>query len=399
MSGSGSPEVSREIIEDAMAWRRHLHRHPELAYQERQTADFIATKLYDFGLKVHRGLGGTGVVGTLSAGQSRRTITIRADMDALPIHEQTGAAHASCNFGVMHACGHDGHVTMALAAARVCSGLADLDGTVHFVFQPAEEGEGGARRMIDDGLFRLFPCDAIYALHNWPALPLGVCVARDGAMMAANARFEIMIIGRSCHGAMPHEGIDPLSAAGQLVSALQSIVSRNVDPLQAAVVSITQFNAGDTWNVIPDTCTLLGTTRWFDDRVGNLLERRISELANAIAGGFGCQAEVRYERRFPATVNDFAAAAFVRGVVSDSAAALSIGDAEPSMGAEDFAVMLQRIPGCYFWLGTGGANGYGLHSSHYDFNDELLPHGIALWVSLVRASLKPTGVTGAMTKF
>lgn len=379
-----------DLIAEAVSWRRHLHSQPELAFNERQTADFVASQLGQFGLPVHRGLAGTGVVSTLTRGTGRRTIGIRADMDALPIEERSGTPHASSTPGIMHACGHDGHVAMALAAARVCARLPDLDGTVHFIFQPAEENEGGARRMIEDGLFRFFPCDAVYALHNWPALPLGTCVARDGAMMAALAVFEIKISGRGCHGAMPHEGTDSLLAGCQLVFALQSIVSRNIDPLEAAVVSATQIRAGDTWNVIPDHCIIRGTTRWFADRIGDRLESRITELSRSIAAGFGCEAQVRYERRFPATVNDPAAAHFVRTVVKD-VPSLTVIDANPSMGSEDFSFMLQAVPGCYLWLGAGkSGDNPGLHSPCYDFNDEVLPMGVALWVSLVRESLTCT---------
>lgn len=380
-------KLSPGLIAEAVSWRHHLHKHPELAFNERQTADFVAAQLGQCGLTVHRGLGGTGVVGTLKRGTSQRSIAIRADMDALPIEEQSGAPHASTTRGIMHACGHDGHVTMALAAARMCAQLPNLDGTVHFIFQPAEENEGGARRMIEEGLFRLFPCDAVYGLHNWPALPLGTCMARDGAMMAAMGAFEVAISGRGCHGAMPHEGTDSLLAGCQLVTALQSIVSRNIDPLEAAVVSATQIRAGDTWNVIPDRCVIRGTTRWFDNRIGDSLEQRITELSKSIAAGFGCEAQVRYERRFPATINDPAAASFVR-TVAGAVPKLTLVDAHPSMGAEDFAVMLQAVPGCYFWLGTGKPEGNpGLHSPRYDFNDEVLPFGIAFWVALVRQSL------------
>ena len=363
-----------DLIAEAVSWRHHLHRHPELAFNERQTADFVASQLSHFGLAVHRGLAGTGVVGTLTRGTSRRTIAIRADMDALPIQEQSGAPHTSCNHGIMHACGHDGHVAMALAAARVCARLSDLDGTVHFIFQPAEENEGGGRRMVEDGLFQLFPCDAVYALHNWPALPPGTCVARDGEMMAAFATFEIAISGRGCHGAMAHEGTDSIVAGCQLVSALQSIVSRNIDPLQASVVSATQVHAGDTWNVIPDSCVIRGSTRWFDDRVGDMLERRITELSRSIAAGFGCEANVRYERRGLATINDPAKASFVRAVASAPPLNLAIADARPSMGSDDFAFMMQVVPGCYLWLGSGrSGDNHGLHSPRYDFNDALLP--------------------------
>lgn len=381
-------ELTPELLAQAVAWRHDLHRHPELAYKEHRTSEFVAARLVESGLRVHRGLGGTGVVGTLQRGSRRRSIGIRADMDALPIQEQGALPYASKVPGVMHACGHDGHVAIALAAAAACARMPQLDGTVHFIFQPAEENEGGARRMVEEGLFRLFPCESIYALHNWPALPLGSCVARDGAMMAALATFEVTITGQGCHGAMPDEGVDCIVAAGQLVTALQSIVSRNVSAARSAVVSVTQMRAGDTWNVIPDECVLRGTARWFDDDVGQLLERRLTQLAEGIAGGFGCRASVEYQRRFPATINNPEVAASIRSLVRSAPLGFEIRDAQPSMSSEDFAFMLQAAPGCYLWLGSGRGSGeHGLHSSRYDFNDELLPRAAALWTSLVRQAL------------
>lgn len=379
--------ISPELLADAVSWRRHLHKHPELAFNERQTAEFVAAQLTEFGLKVHRGLGGTGIVGTLTRGSSRRTIAIRADMDALPMQEQTSVPHASCVSGVMHACGHDGHVAMALAAAQACATLPDLDGTVHFIFQPAEEGECGARRMIEQGLFKLFPCDAVYALHNQPALPFGTCVARDGVMLAASAVFEIVISGRGCHGGRPHQGADPILAVCQIVSSLQSIVSRNIDPLESAVVSVTQIHGGNAWSVIPDSVVIRGTTRWFDDRVGDAIEHRMGKLSESIAMGFRCEAQVRYDRRYPATVNDPAAAQFVRKI-AESVPGIKVIDTPPATGSEDFSEMLQVVPGCYVWIGSGkSGNDPGLHSPHYDFNDDLLSLGAGLWVSIVTGSL------------
>lgn len=378
--------AASNLLAEAVSWRHHLHRHPELAFGERQTSEFVASELERSGLKVHRGLAGTGVVGTLTRGTGRRSIGIRADMDALPIREESGAPHSSSNAGVMHACGHDGHTAIALAAARICAGLSDLDGTVHFIFQPAEENEGGGRRMVEEGLFKLFPCDSIYALHNWPELPLGVCVARDGPMMAAFGTFEIAIRGRGAHGAMPHAGTDAIVTAAQVVSALQSIVSRNVDPLRSAVVSVTQIRSGDTWNVLPDECIIRGTTRWYEDEVGDRIEDRITQLANSVAAGFGCSARIRYERRYPATINDPASARVVREAAGSIR--LSVVDSPPTMGAEDFAYMLRAVPGCYVWLGAARAGeNPGLHSARYDFNDAALPTGVELWVSLVRRCL------------
>jgi amidohydrolase len=382
--------ITSALIADAISWRHHLHRHPEIAFQEQRTADFVADRLGEFGLKVHRGLGGTGVVGTLSRGPGRKTIAIRADMDALPIEEESTVPYASDTPGVMHACGHDGHVAMALAAARACTDLPDLDGTVHFIFQPAEEGAGGARRMIEDGLFRLFPCDAIYGLHNWPALPVGTYAAFDGDMMAAVAVFEIELFGRGCHGAMPHEGTDSLLAGCHLVSTLQSIVSRNLDPLDAAVVSVSQIHAGTAWSVIPEKSIIRGTTRWFDSGIGDRIEQRIRELSNSIATGFGCEARIRYDRIFPCTVNDPVAARLLRSIAGSAPLNLTQADARPTMGGEDFAFMLEAVPGCYLWLGAAKpGDNPGLHSPRYDFNDELIPRGAALWVSLVQKCLRP----------
>lgn len=382
-----SAAPSSAVLDEARQWRLDLHRHPELAFEEHRTGDFIAGRLAEYGLAVRRGAGRTGVVGTLSRGTSRRAIALRADMDALPIIEETGALHASTRPGIMHACGHDGHVAMLLAAARVAAGRNDLDGTVHFVFQPAEEVEGGAREMVADGLFRDHPADAVYGLHNWPALQPGKVVARDGAMMAAFATFDITVTGRGAHGAMPHEGADPVVAAAQIVGALQAIAARNVSPLRSAVLSVTRMQGGNAYNVIPETMSLAGTTRWFEPEVGALVERRLGETARAIAEGFGCRADVAYTRRYPATVNDASAAAFLREAAN--ASGLQVTDADPSMASEDFAFMLETLPGAYLWLGAGreGENP-GLHSPRFDFNDAVLPDGVRLWTETIARALK-----------
>lgn len=378
-------ELSAGVTARAVEWRRHLHQHPELAYQEDNTAAFVASQLGEFGLSVHRGLGKTGVVGTLKRGHGKRTVAIRADMDALRIPEESGVPHASRTSGLMHACGHDGHVAIALAAAKVCAQLPDLDGTVHFIFQPAEEGLAGARRMIEEGLFRQFPCDAVYALHNWPSLPVGTCAAMNGPMMAANAVFDVEVSGRGCHAAMPHQGTDVILAASQLVSTLQSIVSRTVNPLDSGVLSVTQIHGGDTHNVMPARCSVRGTARWFDNAVGDNIEQGIARCAQAIAAAFSCEAQFKFERRYPATINDAKVASFVRDLVNSSALDLTVRDEKPSMASEDFAFMLAEVPGCYLWLGAG--SDYGLHSPRYDFNDEILTRGIALWATLVQRSL------------
>jgi len=381
-----SGELPHDLIEEARRWRRDLHRHPELAYQERRTGDFVAGKLAEFGFSVRRGHGRTGVVGTLSRGASSRAIALRADMDALPISEQTDLPHASTVPGVMHACGHDGHVSMLLAAARLASGRDDLDGVLHVVFQPAEEVEGGALAMIEDGLFRDIAAESVYGLHNWPALAPGLAVARDDAMMAAFATFEIEIAGRGAHGAMPHEGADDVLASGQMVGALQSIVSRNVSPLRSAVLSVTRIHGGDAFNVIPERVTLGGTTRWFEPEVGDLLENRMRAVAASVAEGFGCVAALRYQRRYPATRNDAARAAVMREAAA--LAGLEVVDADPSMAAEDFAFMLEAKPGAYAWLGAGReGDNPGLHSPRFDFNDAVLPDGIRLWDRLVGKEL------------
>ena len=380
--------LSPQAISEAIAWRKELHRYPELGYHERRTAQFVASQLESWGFDVHRGLAGTGVVGTLSRGTARRSLGIRADMDALPMQEASGAPHSSERAGVMHACGHDGHVAMLLAAARACSELAHLDGTVHFIFQPAEEIEGGARRMLEEGLLEMFACDVIYALHNWPALPLGTIAVADGPVLAAIAVFEIIVSGQGCHGALPHEGSDVILAGCQLVSALQSIVSRNIDPRQAAIVSTTCFRAGDTWNVMPDQCVIRGTTRWFDPDVGNTMERRIREISEAVVQGLGCQVALRYDRRGPATVNDPTCARFVREVAAAAAVGLKIVELPPSTGAEDFALMLEKVPGCYVLLGAAREDvNPALHSPQFDFNDAALRRGAMLWVAIVERTL------------
>ena len=379
--------LSEADIAEATGWRHDLHRHPELAFEEKRTAAFIAEKLQLWGFSVRSGFAGTGVIGSLTRGTSKRAIGIRADMDALPIIEKSGVGYESERPGKMHACGHDGHVAMALAAAKVVSKL-EFDGTVRFIFQPAEENEGGGREMVRGGLFTHFPVDAVYGLHNWPALDVGTCVARDDAMMAAFGTFEIELIGKGAHGAMPHEGADPVVAAAQLVTALQTIASRNVSPLESAVVSVTQMHGGDAWNVIPESMVIRGTTRWFLPDVGETIIRRMQELAASIASGFGCTARVDYEKRYPSTINTADNARRIRELAVSPDLGLKVLDVAPSMAAEDFAFMLQEKPGCYFWLGSrrDGRNP-GLHSPYYDFNDALLPIGANFWIKLVASEL------------
>ena len=362
------------LTADMTAWRRDLHAHPETAFEEQRTSDFVAEKLASFGLEVHRGLARTGVVGLLRNGEGP-AVAFRADMDALHIHEQTNLPHASRNPGRMHACGHDGHTAMLLGAARHLSEKPNFQGTIAFVFQPAEENEGGGRVMVEDGLFEKFPVEQVFGMHNWPGLEVGKIALRPGPIMAAYDIFELTLTGKGTHAAMPHLGTDTILAGTQIVNAWQTIPSRSVHPVDSAVVSVTQFHAGDTWNVLPATAVLRGTTRTFRKEVQDMVERRMGELAKAIAAGYGVEAELRYERRYPSTVNEVAATELARraaaGVVGESGLDL---DPMPSMGAEDFAFMLQQRPGCYVWVGAGPSDGgRNLHSPHYDFNDAVLP--------------------------
>lgn len=381
-------ELPADQINEAVSWRRHLHQNPELGFKEVKTSDFVARKLNEWGYEVASGYGKTGLVGTLRKGTSSQVIGIRADMDALPISEETSLSYASRTPGVMHACGHDGHVASALAAARALTSV-HFDGVVKFVFQPAEENEGGAKAMVDDGLFRDHPVNAIFGMHNWPALPVGSLVARADQMMAAFGTFEIVVEGRGAHGAMPHEGADPVVAASQIVAALQTISSRNISPLQSAVLSVTQIHGGDAWNVIPERVVLRGTTRWFDENTGARIQERLTKVATSVAAGLGCKTTIDYKSRYPATINDPIQASVVREAASKMTT-LSVVDAFPSMAAEDFAFMLRAQPGCYFWLGAArvGGENPGLHSSRFDFNDAILPQAAKMWVALTQFALK-----------
>lgn len=384
MNGYLSPDDIAEAIE----WRHHLHRNPELGFSEVKTAKFIAEKLKNWGYEVTEGFAKTGIIASLKRGNSTRAIGIRADMDALPIEEKSGVPYASETSGIMHACGHDGHVTMALAAAKACTKI-DFNGTVRFIFQPAEENEGGGREMVNQGLFDTFPVDAIYGMHNWPALDVGTCVAHNDAMMAAFGTFEITVQGKGAHGAMPHESADPVIAASQIVSALQTITSRNISPLDAAVVSVTQMHGGDAWNIIPEVMIIRGTTRWFKPEVGQIIAQRIKAISTSVAAGFGCEANLLYQERYPSTINTPEHAAIIRKVAQSPELNLKVLDVDPSMAGEDFAFMLEKIPGCYFWLGSKReGNNPGLHSPYFDFNDAILATGAKFWVELVKSELK-----------
>ncbi len=392
--------------QDMTAWRRDLHAHPETAFEEHRTSDIVAALLAGFGLEVHRGLAGTGVVGTLKGGGGDgdgraigRSIGLRADMDALDIEERNGFAHKSTHEGKMHACGHDGHTAMLLGAARYLAETGNFDGTVHFIFQPAEENEGGARVMVEDGLFERFPVEAVYGMHNWPGQPVGSFAIRPGPMMAAFDIFELTVTGRGSHAAMPHLGVDAVMVAAEIVTALQSIASRNVDPQDSVVVSVTQIHAGETWNIIPDRVVLRGTTRAFRAAVQDGIEPAIRRIAGGVCAAHGAAMEMWYERRYPPTVNSEAEAGIAAAAAAKVVGAKNVDHAPvPSMGAEDFAFLLAEKPGAYIWVGNGegsdGADGVDaciLHNPRYDFNDEVLPVGASYWATLVESVLPRDG--------
>lgn len=386
------PVIDRiaEWQDELTAWRRDLHAHPELAFEEVRTAAFVAEKLRAFGVdEVHTGIAGTGVVGVLRSGGGSRSVGLRCDMDALPIEERTGVAHASRLPGKMHACGHDGHTTMLLGAARYLAETRQFDGAVYLIFQPAEEGRGGGKRMIEEGLFERFPADAVYGLHNWPSLPVGSFAMSPGPAMAAADQLTIRLTGRGCHAAMPHLGRDPILGAALIVQALNALVGREVDPVDQAVVSITKVAAGDTFNVVPETALLLGTVRTFRTATRELLERRIGEVVAGIAAATGLAGSLHYHRGYPPTVNHAREAAIGADAAAEVAGEAQVDRAAPpSMGAEDFAFMLEERPGAYIRMGNGSdADGRVLHSPHYDFNDAALPFGISYWVRLAERCL------------
>lgn len=370
-------------------WRRHLHRHPETAFNEYETAQFVAERLAAFGMEVHRGLAQTGVVGVLRAGSGSAAIGLRADMDALDLVEENTFEHRSVRPGKMHACGHDGHTAMLLGAARYLAATRRFDGVVYFIFQPAEENEGGGRKMVEEGLFERFAMDAVFGMHNIPGIPVGQFAALPGPAMASFDIFEITLRGRGSHAAMPHAGVDPIIMAGQLIGALNTIVSRNVDPIESAVVSVTQMHAGETWNVSPESAILRGTVRTFSEAVRDLIQRRITQLSEQVAAAFGGEAYVMYDRRYPPTINDPArtleSQSIIQAVFGEAALRR---DLRPIMAAEDFAYMLQAKQGCYVWLGNGDQAGSCMvHNPRYDFNDAALPYGATYWVRLTEMLL------------
>ncbi len=385
------PAIERHL-DDLIRIRRDIHQHPEIGFEEERTSALVAEELTRLGLEVHTGIGQTGVVGVLRGeGQSNRAIGLRADMDALSMDEKTGLPYASANKGAMHACGHDGHTTMLLGAARALAETRDFDGTVVFIFQPAEEGLGGADAMVKDGLFERFTMESVYGIHNMPGLPVGKFAMRTGPCMANADLLKISVKGKGAHGAMPSVGIDPIVVASQIVMAAQSIVARNVDPLKSGVVSITTFHAGSADNVIPDMAELTGTVRTYDTEVQDLIESNLRRVVEGTAAALGAEATIHYQRNYPATVNTVDETAFAadiaRRIVGDGNVE---DDALPKMGAEDFSFMLNEKPGCYLWLGNGDygeKGGVNVHNPEYDFNDDIIPYGVSFWVELVENAL------------
>lgn len=364
--------------------RRDIHAHPELAFEERRTADLVAATLRKAGLEVYEGLAETGVVGVLNRGSSARSIGLRADMDALPLHEQNSFPHRSRHEGRMHACGHDGHTTMLLGAAEYLAKAGNFDGSLYFIFQPAEETIGGARVMIEQGLLDRFPMQQVFGMHNWPGLPAGQFAVHAGPVMACADQFDIVVRGHGAHAAMPHQGRDPVLAGAALIQALQSVVSRTVDPLESVVLSITRFQAGEAYNIIPDEVRIGGTLRAFRNELRDLAEAAMERICHGIGVAHGLQISLDYRRGYPPTVNTAAEAAICRGVATGLVGEDNVDtDRHPSMGAEDFAYFLNERPGCYVWIGNGlGEGGCMLHNPHYDFNDDILALGASYWVKL-----------------
>ncbi|SDB61016.1 M20 aminoacylase family protein [Belnapia rosea] len=387
------PVINRiaDFAAEMAEWRQDFHRHPELGFEERRTSDVVAAKLAEWGIEVHRGLATTGLVGVLRNGGSGRSIGLRADMDCLAMQEQSGVPHASTIPGRMHACGHDGHTATLLGAARYLAETRNFDGTVHFIFQPAEEGGGGGRVMVEEGLFERFPCDSVYGIHNAPDLPLGECSAVAGPIMAASDGIAITVRGVGGHAAKPHIAIDPVMVGAHILVALQAVVARRIDPLKSAVLSVTQFHAGSAGNVIPDTAELRGTVRTLLPEVRDQMERLIAQVAENTAAAHEAVAEVTYTRRYPPTVNHAAEtdrAAEAAGRVLGAAKVHR--DLPPVMGGEDFSFMLLKRPGAFLFMGQKGTDrgGVPVHHPHYDFNDDLLPIGASYFATLVEQELR-----------
>ncbi len=377
--------------------RRTIHAHPELSFEEVQTSELVATKLTEWGIPVIRGMGVTGVVGIIKNGSSQRAIGLRADMDALPLQEFNSFEHHSVHEGKMHACGHDGHTAMLLGAAYYFSKHKNFDGTVYVIFQPAEEGGGGAKRMMEDGLFERCPMDAVFGMHNWPGAATGSMGVTAGPMMASSNEFEVIIKGKGAHAAQPHMGIDPIMVAVQIAQSWQTIISRNKNPIDAGVLSITQIHSGSATNIIPDSASLIGTVRTFTMGALDLIERRMREIADHTCAAFGATLEFEFKRNYPPLINHPQETAFAIDVMQSVVGKAHVmTNVEPTMGSEDFAYMLQEKAGCYVFIGNGDGEhrslGHGLgpcnlHNPSYDFNDELLPIGASYWVRLAEEFL------------
>ena len=393
-------QLIEPILADAAAIaaiRRDIHAHPELCFKEERTADVIARALTDWGIPVHRGLGTTGVVGIVKNGTSERAVGLRADIDALPMTEHNTFAHASTVPGRMHACGHDGHTAMLLAAARYLSRHRHFDGTVYLIFQPAEEGGAGAREMMNDGLFDKFPMEAVFGAHNWPGMAVGQFALKPGPMMASSNEFSLTIRGKGSHAALPHNGIDPVPIACQMVQAFQTIITRNRRPIDPGVISVTMIHAGEATNVVPDFCELKGTVRTFTHELIDLIEQRMKAIAEHTCAAFGATCEFEFRRNYPPTINHAAETAFARQALASVVGEDNVVEFEPTMGSEDFSFFLQAKPGCYFMIGNGdgshrdGGHGLGpcmLHNPSYDFNDELIPLGATAWVRIAEQWLQ-----------
>jgi hippurate hydrolase len=382
------PDRIKTYHEEMTAWRRDLHAHPELGFEELRTSEFVARKLAEFGCTVHRGVGKTGVVGVLQTGNGP-AIGLRADMDALPIEETTGLPYTSKNAGRMHACGHDGHTTMLLGAARYLAETKNFDGTVHFIFQPAEEGLGGAKAMLDDKLFERFPCDSVFGMHNTPGLAVGKFAIRPGPMMAGGAFFDITVTGRGSHGARPESGIDPVLAACHITTALQAIVARNIPPSDTAVISVTAIHAGDAYNVIPQTAVLRGTARTFSSSTMQQIGEAMQRTVQGVAAGLGAKAEVDFRALFAPLVNNPAETAFMADAAADLVGETQVDrNRSGIMASEDFSFMLEACPGAYINIGNGDTTGScPVHNPGYDFNDAALPLGASLYARLVEKKL------------
>ena len=391
-------KISKEIenlIPEIRSWRHTLHAHPELGYEEKWTSDFVADKLQSFGIEVHRGLGGTGVVGVLKGldahlgGGGNKAIGLRADMDALPMTEENDFPYKSKFDGRMHACGHDGHTAMLLGAAKLLASRNNFNGTVYFIFQPAEEGGGGGLAMIDDGLFDEFPMDSVWGMHNWPGMEEGTVAVHKGSVMAAADRFEVTVNGNGGHAAMPQATNDPVLAVTAIIQALQQIVARKQNPLDAVVVSVTQINAGSGFNIIPQKANFIGTIRTVNPATRVDVHKQFTQICEATALAYGCVADVSVIKGYPVTVNDIESSDKAIEVASSLFGKNSVKtNLTPSMGAEDFAYMLEKTPGAYIWLGAGeGKSGCMLHNTKYDFNDNILPLGISYWEKLVKTEL------------